>query len=104
MSGRTAAATVSGVAQVTSVPSSPEASTWSVPPYSGRSATACRRPDRAAASRTAVSAAIPLANATDSDVPSSVARADSNRATVGFHSRAYTGPPSVGRPPWAIDS
>ena len=31
---------------------------------------------------------MPLEKATDSDVSSIVARADSNRATVGFHSRA----------------
>ena len=46
VSGRIAAATPLGATQVTSVPSSPVASRWSVPPYSGRTATTCRAPHR----------------------------------------------------------
>ena len=88
------------------MPSRPVPNRWSVPPYSGRTATTWRPPDSAmAASTTAVIAAMPEENATASSVCSSRASPDSNRATVGFHSRAYTAPPSgSGWPPPAIDS
>ena len=86
--GRTASATPWGVQKVVSTSSSPEASRWSVPPYNGRTATTCRPPASAfAASTVAVTAAMPVENATDSAVCSRSASASSNRATVGFHSR-----------------
>ena len=58
---RIASETWSMSVQVTVVPSSPLSSTWSVPPYSGRSATMCGLPAVTVASRHAVSAAIPVA-------------------------------------------
>ncbi len=60
-----------------------------MPPYSGRTATTWWRPTAVVLARTAaVIAAMPEPNATDSSACSSCASADSNRATVGFHSRA----------------
>ncbi len=48
---------------------------------------------------------MPEPNATACGMPSSAASARSNRATVGFHSRAYTAePPSGSRPPAASTS
>ena len=70
------------------VPRAPLASRWSEPPYSGRTATTFGVPACTQASSVADSAAMPLANATASPVPSSLASAVSKRATVGFHSRA----------------
>ena len=87
VSGRSAAATASGAAQVTSVPSSPDSSRWSLQPYSGRTATTCRFPCATAESRQAETAAMPLANATPCSEPSSPASARSNRATVGLPTR-----------------
>ena len=90
VSGRTASATSSGPQNVVSTSSSPEASRWSVPPYNGRTATTWRAPDPAcalAARTAAVTAAMPVENATDSAVCSRSASASSKRATVGFHSR-----------------
>ncbi|GBP99205.1 hypothetical protein SSP531S_06000 [Streptomyces spongiicola] len=88
VSGRIAAATPAGSVQVTSVPSSPPSSRWSLHPYSGRTATTWRSPIEARTSSTAVRAAIPLAKATASSVPSSRASAVSKRAVVGLSSRA----------------
>ena len=102
VSGRIAAAISAASAKVTSVPSRPIPSRWSVPPYSGRTATTCGVPRWTVASRTALSAAIPEANARASSVCSSSATADSRRATVGFHSRWYTGDcPGSSLPPVA---
>ena len=88
VSWRTADFTWAAAQNVTSAPSMLERSRWSVPPYSGRTATTCRRPGWTAARRTAVMAAMPDAKATASSVPSSRASPSSNRATVGFHNRA----------------
>ena len=60
---------------------------------------------RVLARTAAVIAAMPEANATEASACSRAASPLSNRATVGFHRRAYTDPPpSTGRPPIAIDS
>ncbi|AGP53210.1 hypothetical protein M271_07950 [Streptomyces rapamycinicus NRRL 5491] len=88
VSGRIASAIPAGSTQVTSVPSSPVSNRWSLHPYSGRTATTCRSPWAPRASRHALSAAMPLANATALSVPSSRARAVSKRATVGLSRRA----------------
>ena len=87
VSGRIDSATVSGVAQVTVVPSRPVVRTWSLPPYSGRIATMCGVRSTTQARSVAVSAAMPVANATASSHPSSAATERSNRSTPGFHSR-----------------
>jgi hypothetical protein len=106
VSGRIASATSASAQNVTSAPSRPVARRWSVPPYSGRTATTCRRPIIVVCARiAAVIAAMPDPNATAVLVCSSCARAVSNRATVEFHSRAYTAPPSgSGYPPPAMAS
>ncbi len=79
---------VLGAPDVTSVPSRPVESRWSVPPYSGRTATTWRLPVGIVRESTAaVIAAMPEANATAVSACSSVASAVSKRATVGFHSR-----------------
>ena len=88
VSGSSASAMASGLAQVIRVPSSPVASRWSVPPYSGRTATMCGVPACTQEIRAAEIAAMPLPKATACGVPSSAARASSKRATVGFHSLA----------------
>ncbi|CAM5599666.1 hypothetical protein SGRIM128S_06004 [Streptomyces griseomycini] len=87
VSGRSASATPAGSVQVTSEPSSPAVSRWSLHPYRGRTATTWRSPVEPRTSRTALSAAMPLAKATAASVPSRRARAVSKRATVGLPSR-----------------
>ncbi len=66
----------------------------------------CRRPGPLVVARiAAVIAAMPEENATAASACSNRASAVSNRATVGFHNRAYTDPPSaVGVPPVAMAS
>ena len=83
VSGRTASATSSALTQVTSWPSRPLASRWSVPPYRGRTATMCPCRDNSRA----VVAAMPDAKATAASAFSSTARPVSKPATVGLCSR-----------------
>ena len=87
VSGRIAPRTSSSSQKVTSAPSRPEPSRWSVPPYSGRTATMCRLPVAPGDRIAAVIAAMPEENATAASACLDPASPSSNRAIVGFQSR-----------------